>query len=529
MVLIFLGIGLSHFALKFRRYILAGLSGVLMVLIFPGIGLSHLAWLALVPLLVSIHDANWKQSLILGLITGVIYFGGTLNWFMALHPFSSLFWVILGFVVLTLYVSTYVFVFTVSVNYITQHWRPASSTGYLASSFLVAIVWTGLEILRGYTATGFPWVCLAHSQWSNLPVIQISSLTGMYGVTFLIVLVNGAIANFLVGIRRWRSSAKAAAVPFALVIVCLVYGWVALSESPQGEEKIKVALVPGNIKQMDKLRSWGSAEWIFDKYLRETDSAAVEKPDLIVWPETCVPQYTFLQDIVPNKLKSAVQRWDSYLLIGTPHTVRSPDRHTYNGVFLISPTGEEVGRYYKIHLVPVGEYFPMKRYLPKSWQDLVTGISDWDMGSELTIFSAPPAKFGTVICFESIFPGIFREFVGKGVNLMGIITNDSWFRGTFAPEQHFSVAPFRAVENRVAVFRCANYGISCIIDPWGRVTRKIEPDTDESYLVSEIRLHTGGTFYTRHGDYLPWACLAMTLFLIFQTWWHKRRSECYQK
>jgi apolipoprotein N-acyltransferase len=191
-------------------------------------------------------------------------------------------------------------------------------------------------------------------------------------------------------------------------------------------------------------------------------------------------------------------------------------------VFLLSPAGEEIDRYYKIHLVPVSEYFPLKRYLPASWQKLVTGISDWNMGSRYTIFSAPPAKFGVVICFESVFPELFRKFVAKGVNLMGIITNDAWFRGTYAPEQHYSMAPFRAVENRVAVFRCANYGISCIIDPWGRVSQKLEPDSDESYLVGEVYLRQGGTFYTRHGDYLPWACLAMALFLAFQTWWYRR-------
>jgi len=521
--------------LELRRYILAGLSGILLVLGFPGANLSYLAWLALVPLLISVHDANWKQSLKLGLVAGVIYFGGILNWIMVLHPFSTLFWAMLGFVVLTLYLSTYIFIFTVSVNFITRCWildagcsildtryrRPASSVERLAYSFLVAVVWTGLEILRGRVATGLPWAGLGHTQWANLPIIQISSLTGMYGVTFLIAMVNGAIASFLIDMRRWRSSLKAAVIPLVLVIASLIYGWVVLSGSPQGE-KIKVALVPGNIKQMEKLRSWGSAGWIFSKYARITERAAAEKPDIIVWPETSVPQYTFLSGIAPSELRSLVQRWDAYFLMGTPHTERRPERKTYNAAFLLSPDGEEVDRYYKIHLVPVSEYFPMKRYLPKSWQRLVTGVSDWDTGSRYTIFSAPPARFGIVICFESVFPELFRKFVAKGVNLMGIITNDAWFRGTYAPEQHYSMAPFRAVENRVAVFRCANYGISCIIDPWGRVGQKIQPDSDGSYLVGEVYLRPGGTFYTRHGDYLPWACLAMAVFLAFQTWWYRR-------
>jgi apolipoprotein N-acyltransferase len=323
--------------------------------------------------------------------------------------------------------------------------------------------------------------------------------------------------------RRWRLSLKASVVPLVLLIISLVYGWITLSGSPQGE-RMKIALVPGNIRQMDKLMAWrrDGARRIFNKYARITEIAAAEEPDLIVWPETSVPQYTFVTGSVPNGLSSLVQKWNAYLLIGTPHAEYLPERRTYNAAFLLSPEGEEIDRYYKIHLVPVSEYFPMKRYLPESWQKLITGVSDWDSGSEQTIFSAPPAEFGVVICFESIFPKLFRQAVGEGVNLMGIITNDAWFEGTFAPEQHYSIAPFRAAENRISVFRCANHGISCIIDPWGRISQKTEPKSDEEYLVGEVWLHRGGTFYTRHGDYLPWACLTAALILAFYTWWYMK-------
>jgi apolipoprotein N-acyltransferase len=345
----------------------------------------------------------------------------------------------------------------------------------------------------------------------------------MYGVTFLVVLINGAIANFIIHIDRWRPSLKAAAVPFVLLVASLAYGWIALSGSSQGE-RVKIALVPGNIKQIEKLSSWGSAKWILDRYIHTTERPAEEKPDIIVWPETSVPQYMFLSGSAPSELKSRVQEWRTYFLTGTPHAEIYPERRTYNSAFLLSPTGEIVDSYYKIHLVPIGEYFPLKRFLPASMQKMVTGVSDWDMGSRYTVFSMNSAKFGVVICFESIFPELFRRFVGQGVNLMGIITNDAWFEGTYAPEQHYSMAPFRAVENRVSVFRCANYGISCIIDPWGRIRHKIDPESDEEYLIGEVALHSGGTFYTRYGDYLPWACLAITLFLVVQAWWWYRKD-----
>lgn len=507
----------------YTRYILAGLSGILMVLVFPGFNMSYLAWVALVPLLVSIYDANWKQSLKLGFLSGIIYLVGTLNWFLILYPFSSWFWVTLGFVALMLYLSTYIFIFTVSVNFITRCW--ILDAGYwrrLAYSFLVAVVWTAMEILKGHVVTGLPWVDLAHSQWNKPPIIQISSITGMYGVTFLIALINGAIANFLVDIRRWRESLKAAIVPIALLIISVVYGLAALSGTYQGE-KIKIALIPGNIDQMQKLKSWKDPDWIFEKYKDISERAAAEKPDLMVWPETSVPEYIFRWGETPAMLMFLMKKWDTHLLMGIPHLEVYPDvMKTYNSAFLLSPNGEEVDRYYKIHLVPVSEYFPMKRYLPEAWQEKVKGVSDWDRGSRYTIFNTPKAKFGCVICFESIFPEISRKFVNMGADLMGIITNDSWFKGTYAPEQHYSIAPFRAIENRVPVFRCANGGISCIIDPWGRIISKIKPDSDESYLLGELNLRSGGSFYTRFGDYLPWACLAITVLLIFYTWWYQR-------
>ncbi|MBD3180758.1 apolipoprotein N-acyltransferase [Candidatus Poribacteria bacterium] len=510
-----------------KRYLQAALSGVLLILAFPGINLSSLAWVALVPLLVAVYDANWKQSLISGLISGFVYFVGTLNWFMALGPFSSIFWVVLGLLVLSLYVSCYVIIFAGTINYINRFWINFKRNGMgvfqrITYILFAAAVWTGMEILRGHVATGFPWVALCHTQWRNLPILQLCSVTGMYGITFLIVSINAAFALFVIDIRTWKLSAKAALVPLVFLILSLIYAGFALNQSPT-DEKIKIALIPGNIRQKDKIMSWGRADWIFNRYARITNRAAKENPDLIVWPETSVPRYTFSAGFVPLEVKTLVKNWGAYFLIGSPHKVWEGRRKTYNGAFLLSPDGEIMDLYYKMHLVPVSEYFPMKEFLPEKIQRMVVGVSDWDAGSKYTIFSMPPAKFGLSICFESIFPGISRKFASKGTNLAGIITNDAWFEGTYAPEQHLSMAPFRAVENNTSVFRCANNGISCIIDPWGRIGNVLEPNADDEYTFGEAMLHPGGTIYTRLGDYFPWACLAIVVFLVFNIWWYRRK------
>jgi len=461
----------------------------------------------------------------LGFVTGCVYFLGIMNWLMILVPFSTVYWVGLGYIVLSVYLACYVFIFSVSVNLVTSYWRrhyPEDSVFQkIAYILFVAIAWTGTEVLRGYVISGLPWASLGYTQWKILPVIQIASFAGMYAVTFLIALINGMIAVFVIDISKWKSSLKSAVVPLGILAVCLIYGWVSMSNTTD-VKKIKVGMVPGNIKQRDKMNSWGDkAGWIFDKYLQATQIAEEAKPDLLVWPETAVPQFIFPKSAELNQLTFLLSRWNVYMLMGAiSYEQTDNDWKVFNSAFMLTPEGKVIDKYDKIHLVPVSESFPFKSFLPKKWQAYVTGTSDFDSGSRYTVFSSPLANIGVPICFESVFPQISRKFVQDGANLIGIITNDSWFVGTFAAQQHFSMAPFRAVENRVSVFRCANYGVSCIIDPYGRVTQKLEPDKGEDYLLGDVGIYPAGTFYTRHGDYFPWTCLAVLLFFIVQQWWY---------
>jgi len=515
--------------LKARRYILAGLSGVLLVLGFPEFNLWSLSWVALVPLLVAIHGTSWKQSLWLGFLAGGVYFGGIMNWLMILVPFSSFFWVFLGYIVLSAYLACYVLMFTVSVNYITGYWykKGKTPTAFQKVSyiFLVAVSWTGLEVLRSQIISGLPWASLGYTQWNILPVIQVASFAGMYGVTFLIGMFNGLIALFLIDIRYWKESLKSAIIPLVILVASLIYGIISLNQ-PTETETIKMALVPGNIKQKDKMTSWGSKSgWIFDDYIQATQKTASEEPKMIVWPETAVPMFIFPASEELDRLKSLLFTSNAYMMMGAiSYEEGVDDWLVYNSAYMLAPTGEIIDKYDKIHLVPISEKFPLKRYLPKKLQKLVTGVSDFESGKEYTVFHSPLANIGVPICFESIFPQISREFVKNGANLIGIITNDSWFVGTFAAQQHFSMAPFRAVENRVSVFRCANYGVSCIIDPYGRVTKKLEPENGQEYIVGDVGVYQAGTFYTKHGDYLPWTCLAALTFLIIQVWWFEYRK-----
>ena len=375
-------------------------------------------------------------------------------------------------------------------------------------------------------------------------------LQGVHGVSFVIVLLNATIADIIhtyfiskgqptapkTSSRPDRSGSSpipsgqaerdftsyvSRFIPIAIVIACLAYGAYTLSKPVDNTSDIEIALVPGNVPQLEK---WDRAYWpqIFERYMNLVKAADAEEPDFIVLPETALRGEIFVLEgnVYLPTLKQILADQQIYLLTGLADYSAAPK--IYNSVFLLSPTGEKLGSYSKIHLVPFGEYVPITRHLPNFIQ-LPRGF---ESGKSISLFPIPHtenSQMGVVICFESVFPDLFRKFVKKGASAMGILTNDAWFDGTACPEQHLAMTPLRAVENRVAVFRCANGGISCIIDAFGRtITTPILASDTESFLVERIPLSDhGGTVYTRYGDWFPIVCFTVSVFLILyhhRTW-----------
>ena len=501
------------------RYGLACLSGALFVLSFPTFDLWPLGWVALIPLLVAIDGVKPKEGLKLGWICGAIYFSGMTYWILPLYPYANIPAVIAGMLLLTGYLSSYIAAFAWAVRWV----DPRSGISY---ALFCAAVWTALELIRGWLFTGLPWGSLGHSQYKNLPIAQIASITGVGGISFLMALTNASIAHLLLNLKEWRSRIKTLALPLALIALSLCYGLWTLARPIDYKGEIKIALLPGNVKQWEKM--YVNPLRTFSKYLNLLDSVIPEKPDLIVMPETHVlmdllnPANSSYLKLIQGKLRES----GSYLLFGIPHTEEADGEYLdYNAAILLSPEGEVVGKYYKQHLVPISEYLPFRRYLPESIVRKVAGVADFAKGKEDVVFTLPNgARFGVVICFESVFPNIFRRFIRKGVDFMGIITNDAWFEGTSAPYQHYAMAPFRAIETRKAIFRCANKGVTCVIDPKGRViSGVVKPDEDE-VLIAELPLHPGTTIYARLGEWLPLSSLAGSLIYAFAKK-HRRKQH----
>ena len=505
----------------YRNNILAVVSGILLVFSHPSFNLFPLAWVGLVPLLIAVKSvSNAKSALRIGYISGLSFFAGLLYWIVLLYPFTNIFVTVLGYVALVAYAALYFAVFALVV-----HQLPRKSG--ISFIFPTALFWTGLEWIRSWLLTGFPWGSMGYSQWNNHAVIQISSITGVYGVSFVVVVFNAAMAYLIISSSNWRRATKSVAFPIAIVALTFVYGAFCLSDSGNSVAHVKLALVPGNVSQAEKWKS-EHAPKIFRRYISLTEKTNAANPDIIVWPETAIhPQILSGQaESYRQRLFEMLREHQTYLLAGAP--VREADKKFYNSVFLLSPAGEKLGSYSKMHLVPFGEYVPFSSALPNfiQFETFAPGKSI----NLLPLASIKDAKVGIAICFESVFPNLFRKFVAKGADIMGILTNDAWFVGTTAPAQHLSAAPFRAVENRISVFRCANGGISCIIDPFGRiVSPTITPTQPDGVIVEDVPLknhqNSKKTLYTRYGDWFPILCLFVGLVLIGhrnRTWLHSK-------
>jgi len=275
---------------------------------------------------------------------------------------------------------------------------------------------------------------------------------------------------------------------------------------------LKIGLVQGNIDQSIK---WDNSFQIktLKIYKKLSSRVAEEKPDLIIWPETATP--FFFQDAKEYQplVLDIPKQTNAFLLFGTPtYKIQKGRVDHYNSAYLVSPSGDLIGKYDKIHLVPFGEYVPLQDLL-FFIGSLGEGIGDFKSGKEIFNFSLPQGKFGVLICFEIIFPDLCRRFVKEGANFLVTITNDAWFGRTSAPYQHFSLATFRAVENRVFIARAANTGITGFIDPNGRIVKKGGIFTEES-INGTIYLSKNKTFYTLYGDVFAWLCSAFSIFLL---------------
>jgi len=499
--------------MPWHSLILALLSGGLLTLPFLSFSLGPAAWIALVPLLAALYGRTVREGFLLGLIAGAVWGWGGIYW---LHLVT-----VPGYLVLGLYLALYPALWSGWAAYLAVR-RP----GWLW--WAAPAGWTALEYLRTYLFSGFPWNLLGTSQVENLPLIQIGSLAGVYGVGFLLVLVNAAIASAVVFLRAGKYSrdgvpARPGGIIPAVILLTavLLYGRNALrtGEGEGRSEPLEVTVVQGAIRQDLK---WvpGLAPSHFRTHLDLSLRALARSSDLVIWPESALPYYLEETPAVRKRLEELAAGGEAYLLVGGDYRDGTGQ---YNSAYLIPPAGGPRLRYDKVHLVPFGEYTPLKSIFPFLGR-VVPWEEDFSPGRGYPVFTLtgfspprePEPRIGILICYEDIFPAPSRRMARAGADLLVNITNDAWFGRTPAPFQHSAASVFRAVENRVYLARAANTGYSCVIDPRGRVIGEVVAGEGKrlfvpGWVTASVGRSGPPSFYRRHGDLFSWLCVFSAL------------------
>ncbi len=506
---------------------LAVLSGLLLVLSFPKFGHGAVAWVALVPLLYGLRSLSASRAFLAGLLAGFVQHVGLLYWVtgVVVH-YGQLPWV-LGIplmMLLALYVSLYTGLFAGGIVLFRRCAIPV-----LVSA---PLLWTVLEYGKSNLLTGFPWENLAHSQYLNLPIIQMADVTGTYGITFLIVLANAALCGLVGTDGDVRKKAfTGAAIAAFLITMCAGYGFWRIGNITALFESVPpktVALIQGNIDQSIKWDPSFQAETL--KIYRELSlQAAKSSPQFVVWPETATPFFFQNRNDLHANVVDVARSAGAYLLFGSPsYTLLNGDLRVQNSAFVLSPDGEMIGKYSKVHLVPYGEYVPLRPLFPFI-EKLAVGVGDFLPGEDFQPLVLSADRVGFLICYEGIFPEIGRAYGQRNASMLVSITNDAWFGTTSAPFQHLSMTVFRAVENRTFLVRAANTGISAIVDATGRITAQTGL-FERTFLTGPVRIHRENTFYTTYGDLFVLFCVIALLVTFYKPggrrpWWKKFRKS----
>ena len=508
-------------------WLLAILSGVLQILAFPLPDLYPLSWVAVAPLLVAILRARepedihlpaalaqkffpakaW-QGFLLGYLSGIIWYAGTCYWvYHTMHQYGGLSApAAAGILVLfCLYLGLYEGLFGLVVALLAGG-RPGGSRRAL---FLSPFVWVALELART-RISGFPWDLLGTAQVGNISLNRLATITGVYGVSFEIMLVNTVFAAaFLVGREKRR------VILMEAVVVAAALQLLALIRPAPLRTDHTALLVQENIPFLP-------SEYWTAHYFQSTiadltqlsvppDMASAPKPDLVVWPESPAPFY--VNDARFRETIAGVAEKDhAYVVagsLGEEPGAQGGSGQIYNSAALMSPQGKWVARYDKIHLVPFGEYVPFKSLFSFA-SGLTQAVGEFGRGSSREPLVVDGYKLGIFICYEAVFPDEVRQFARSGGQVFVNISNDGWYGDTGAWAQHLNQARMRAVENDRWLLRDTNTGLTASIDPYGRVVARV-PRKQRTALEAPYALVSGTTFYTRYGDWFAYLCAIISV------------------
>jgi apolipoprotein N-acyltransferase len=516
-------------------FLLPVASALLVTASFPPFGLMILAWLGLSPLLFALRQKGFLVAAALGFLFGCVFGIGAFSWAVGIPPIR-----LSNFYLWLSAFSLYFLFFGLLYRLISARIGSWVIIGAPA-------LWLVLEYVRSNLFfLAWPWNLLGHSQYCYLPVIQIADFTGVYGISFLIVTVNQCLSQIPDFIARRRGVPSANTTGSArginwtghIVTVALVltltffYGWYRIG-APEDGKHIRVAVVQANVVARDNMPLADQAKHL-RPYRRLTTEAAMKEPDLIVWPASSLPGPIRASRFVRITTRDLARETGSYLLVGGAgrNKLEHPEEayQSYsNSEFLISPSGRVTGQYNKIWLLPFNEYLPLQGKI--TWPEWITTLqTSFLPGEEYTLFQVLEARFGTPICWENMFPALFRRFVKDGAQFMISVTNEAFMGPTAGPYQSLAINVFRAVENRVAIVRASPTGVSCFISRNGEIVERVKDSngTDlfvAGFLVRDVPLSNNKTFYTVYGDVFAWSVISVAALIIVFCLCPKKRTR----
>ncbi len=498
---------------------------MLLIFSFPNFNQPWCAWIALVPWLLLLPGLKPREAFWWSYAIGCIFFLGSIWWLIYVTVF--------GWLLLCAYLALFFGAFGLAAHLAYARYAKR----YTLILIVVPAIWVALEYVRSHFLSGFGWNLLGYSQASWPAVIQAASLTGVWGISWIVAAFNAALAVLANPRVFWRRRLAAGLICAAIASGAVGYGSFRLSQPfTDIRPAVRVAVVQGSIPQE---RKWDEsyAEGILSRYERLTRQAAQTKPGLVIWPETSAPGYVGVDEDLTQRIFSLGKEVQRPLLIGSPVPKLVDGSFVFLNRANLVDADAIVATYDKLHLVPYGEFIPGDRQFP--WlRKLFPPIGDFVPGKEYTVFnlgsgpgaqgsgqsidpqppapSPTPLKFSVLICFEDVFPELARAFVRRGAQALVVITNDAWFGPTAAAYQHAQASALRAVELARPVVRAANTGWSGCIDAWGRMGNFVHQDNGQALFIEglaecEVVPVTGQTLYSLLGDWFAWICLAVTL------------------
>jgi len=497
------------------RILLSFLAGVLLALAFPNFNLPFLAWVAVAVLILASLEGGLGEAALRGLLFGAAFYLFATPWiYTVMHQYGPLPpWEAAGVMALMiLAASPYFVAFTLCVTWIARRHK---NLVVLASPFL----WVALELARSRMPDiGFPWELLGYSAAGNLALVQVTAVTGIYGLSLIVAAYNAVVVwlvRSLMSSRadgRWRLPAALLAAATALIFAVALIGpgFVPAAHGSQIAHLVQTDLP----QSMEYPANWDALHAGDMAQLDRISIAAGQKDHgLVVWPEVPAP-FSLAQSDFARRAQQIARDSQSDFLLGVVGWEPGPDGRlaAYNSAAMLDPQGRQEFAYDKIHLVPFSEYVP--------WRDFfwfaknLTGLAgDFRQGTRYAVGDLPGGRFSTFICYEAVFPEEVRRFVLNGANLLINISNDGWFGRSSAPAQHLQMARVRAVELRRWLLRDTNNGYTASVDPYGRIVASMAADT-RGELDAPYAFRSDMTIYARWGDWLPGICVVISLILL---------------